>query len=70
MLYDIQTAKAQELTSKKNEIERTRLQIESGNNNTKELKNKLSDQEMQANEVGCFYFLSLSSFYIETNNTV
>ncbi|KAJ2958181.1 hypothetical protein NQZ79_g6207 [Umbelopsis isabellina] len=45
------TAKAQELTSKKNEIERIRLQIESGNNNTKELKNKLSDQEMQANEL-------------------
>ncbi|KAG2174118.1 hypothetical protein INT43_004138 [Umbelopsis isabellina] len=44
-------AVTQELTSKKNEIERIRLQIESGNNNAKELKNKLSDQEMQANEL-------------------
>ena len=43
--------KAQELTKKKNEIERIRLQIETGTNNIKELKNKLSEQELQANEV-------------------
>jgi len=45
------TSKAQELTDKKNEIERIRLQIENGTNNIKELKNKLSEQEFQANEL-------------------
>ena len=50
-----QTSKAQDLTKKKYEIERIRQQIETGTNNIKELKNKLSEQEFQANEVKCDY---------------
>ncbi|KAI8575336.1 hypothetical protein K450DRAFT_262277 [Umbelopsis ramanniana AG] len=45
------TSKSQDLTKKKYEIERIRLQIEAGTNNIKELKNKLSEQEFQANEL-------------------
>lgn len=62
-----QTSKSQDLTKKKYEIERIRQQIETGTNNIKELKNKLSEQEFQANEVKMWLRTALPLIYSVTD---